>query len=74
MSVQQVVTCDSCGITQNHSGSFFDIPRGWLTVTSLGPIITADMPHEHRAKRPDLCTWKCVTEYASRMAGMGVAS
>jgi hypothetical protein len=68
VSHQHSVTCDACGKTVEASaGTFGDCyAPGWLRVVGTGPIITADMPHEYRSKQPDLCSWKCVAEYASQ--------
>jgi hypothetical protein len=70
VSHKHTVTCDICGKTvESVTGSFGDCyGPGWLRVVSAAPLITADMPHEHRSKQPDLCSWACVAAYATKRA------
>lgn len=68
------VTCNQCGAEEPvamDGGSFTPFwggPYGWLTVQPLSsgfnfPIGT-DTPEQARQKRPDLCSWECVSLYA----------
>lgn len=70
MTAHTTVTCDSCGHTADTvSGAFgWQPPSNWLTVSGRGPVISGDLPHEYRAKQPDLCSWACVAAYAARQA------
>jgi hypothetical protein len=76
VSQKTTTVCDECGTTaEARSGGFgWTSPMGWLTVSGLGPVISADLPHEYRAKQPDLCSWKCVAAYAAKRAGIEVPS
>lgn len=72
MSLIATATCDVCGKTEEaEMGNFnYGAPQGWLAVSGRGPVITGDMPLGHRAKQPDMCSWKCVAVHAARMAGL----
>lgn len=72
MSLIATATCDICGKTEKAEiGSFsYGVPPSWLGVSGRGPVITAGMPLEYRAKQPDMCSWKCVAVHAARMAGL----
>lgn len=63
-------TCDVCGKTENALMNSFTWgrPPGWMTVSGLGPVITADTPMQHQARQPDLCSWACVAVFASERA------
>ena len=76
MSQKTTSVCDECGVmAEARAGVFgWNAPAGWLTVSGLGPVISGDLPHEHRAKQPDLCSWKCVASYAAKRAGVQVTA
>jgi len=64
--------CDACGKEQDGAPMDWCAGgNGWLTVTRTGQIVSSLMPHEYSAKypNPDLCSWKCVAEYAAQRAG-----
>jgi hypothetical protein len=71
VSLIATATCDICGKTgKAEIGGFsYGAPPGWLAVSGRGPAITGDLPLEHRARQPDMCSWRCVAVHAARMAG-----
>lgn len=79
MSHQHSVTCDICGKTVEVSGDSSGLfgaceAPGWLRVIGTGPVITTDLPHQHRSRQPDLCSWECVAAYASKQAELRATS
>ena len=75
MSIEQIVSCNSCGkeeivkSAENVSMFGWGGPPGWVTITSIGSYTggTAIL-YDLWRKRPDLCCWKCVADYAAGMA------